>query len=176
MKSNTAERESRRLYTVVDTTWGAALLAWTPAGIAKVELPGGSFERVAAHGAAGTFARPTGFAADAARRMRAYFAGETVELDDLPLDLDGAPAFARKVYAAARAIPRGKTETYGDVATRVSSPGAARAVGGALGKNPIPLFVPCHRVVAANGRLGGFSASGGIALKRRMLSLESSSS
>lgn len=171
---NTAKRDSERLYTVVDTTWGAALLAWTPAGIARVELPGGSFEKVAAHGSTvGTFARPTGFAADAAKRIREYFAGEAIDLDDLPLDLDRVPPFAQKVYAAARAIPRGKTETYGDIAERVGSPRASRAVGGALGRNPVPLVVPCHRVVGAGGRVGGFSASGGIGLKRRMLALES---
>ena len=177
MKRSAAKRESERLYTVVDTTWGAGLIAWTPLGLAHVELPRGTFERVAARGSnIGTFARPTGFAADAARRMRDYFGGEAVDLDDLPLDLDAVPPFARKVYAIARSIARGKTETYGDVATRIGSPGASRAVGGALGRNPIPLFVPCHRVIAAGGRVGGFSATGGVALKRRMLALESGSS
>lgn len=176
MKRGAAKKESERLYTVVDTTWGAGLIAWTPSGIAHVELPRGTFERIAARGSsAGTFARPTGFAADAARRMRDYFGGEPVDFDDLPLDLDAVAPFARKVYAVARSIARGKTETYGDVAARIGSPGASRAVGGALGRNPVPLVVPCHRVVGAGGRLGGFSATGGIALKRRMLALESGS-
>lgn len=175
MKGSTAKRESERLYTVVDTTWGAALLAWTSAGLSRVELPGGTFEKVAARGSStGTFTRPTGFAADAAKRIRDYFGGEAVELDDLPLDLAAVPPFALRVYAATRAIPRGQTLTYGDIAARLGSPGASRAVGGALGRNPVPLVVPCHRVVAAGGRLGGFSANGGTSLKRRMLALESS--
>lgn len=176
MKRSAAKRVTDRLYTVVDTTWGAALIAWTPAGLSHLELPDGAFERVAARGSrAGTFARPTGFAADAAARMRDYFGGEAVDFDDLPLDLDAVAPFARKVYAVARSIARGKTETYGDIATRIGSPGASRAVGGALGRNPIPLLVPCHRVVAAGGRVGGFSASGGVSMKRRMLALETSS-
>ena len=171
---NVAKRESERLYTVIDTTWGATLLGWTPAGISHLVLPAGSFEKAAASAHdAGTFAaHPSGFAADAAKRIRAYFAGDAVELDDLPLDLAGVAPFAEKVYAAARAIPRGQTLTYGEVAARTGKPGASRAVGGALGKNPVPLIVPCHRVVAAGGRLGGFSATGGVATKRRMLALE----
>lgn len=173
---NVAKRESGRLYTVVDTTWGAALLGWTPSGISHFVLPAGTFEKVAASAHdAGTFAaHPSGFAADAAKRIRAYFAGEPVTLDDLPIDLGDTAPFAAKVYAAARAIPRGTTETYGEIAKRVGSPGASRAVGAALGRNPIPLLVPCHRVVAAGGRMGGFSASGGVAMKKRMLTLERS--
>ena len=178
MKGNTARRESERLYTIVDTTWGAALLAWTEAGVVKVGLPeGGRFEHAAARGSdIGTYARPTGFAADAAKRIRRYFAGDAVDLDDLPLDLGDVPPFARRVYAAARSVPRGETRTYGDVAIAIGSEGAARAVGGALGRNPIPLIVPCHRIVGSGGRIGGFSAPGGVSTKRRMLDLERRSS
>ena len=86
--------------------------------------------------------------------------------------MDGVPEFHRRVYEAARAIPPGNTLSYGDIAKRVGAPGAARAVGQALGRNPFPIVVPCHRVLAAGGKIGGFSAQGGVATKRRMLAIE----
>jgi methylated-DNA-[protein]-cysteine S-methyltransferase len=82
------------------------------------------------------------------------------------------PAFDRRVYEVARAIAPGETLSYGDVATRLGDPAAAREVGQALGRNPFPVIVPCHRVVAAGSRLGGFSAPGGAATKRRLLAIE----
>ena len=81
------------------------------------------------------------------------------------LDLDGVPAFDQAVYAVARTIPAGETLTYGEIATRIGEPGAAQAVGQALGRNPCPIVVPCHRVLAAGGKLGGFSARGGVTTK-----------
>jgi methylated-DNA-[protein]-cysteine S-methyltransferase len=84
-------------------------------------------------------------------------------LRDIELDFDGVPAFNRRVYELARTIPPGATMTYGDVARRLASPGTARAVGQALGHNPWPIVVPCHRVLAADGRMGGFSAPDGVA-------------
>ena len=90
----------------------------------------------------------------------------------MPLDLDGVPEFHRRVYDVARAIPPGETRSYGEVAAALGEPGAAQAVGRALGRNPVPIVVPCHRVLAADGRLHGFSAPGGIETKRRMLALE----
>ena len=86
--------------------------------------------------------------------------------------MDGVPEFHRRVYEAARAIPPGNTLSYGDIAKRVGAPGAARAVGQALGRNPFPIVVPCHRVLAAGGKIGGFSAQGGVETKRRMLEIE----
>jgi O-6-methylguanine DNA methyltransferase len=88
-----------------------------------------------------------------------------------PLDFSASPPFARRVYEVVRRIPPGRTMTYGEVARRAGSPGAARAVGNAMARNPIPLFVPCHRVVGSAG-LGGFSADGGVGLKRRLLARE----
>jgi methylated-DNA-[protein]-cysteine S-methyltransferase len=82
------------------------------------------------------------------------------------------PEFHRRVYDVARTIPPGATLTYGDIAARLGEPGSARAVGQALGRNPFPIIVPCHRVLAANGQLGGFSATGGSATKRRLLTIE----
>ena len=88
------------------------------------------------------------------------------------MDLDGVPEFDRRVYEIARAIPCGATLSYGEIARQLGVPGGARAVGQALGRNPIPVIVACHRVLAAGGKMGGFSAAGGIATKRRMLDIE----
>ena len=94
-------------------------------------------------------------------------------MDDLELDMAGVPPFHQRVYAVARAIPPGTTMTYGEVAQLLGEPGAARAVGQALGHNPFAPVVPCHRVLAAGNRSGGFSASGGVRAKLRMLQIES---
>ena len=90
----------------------------------------------------------------------------------IELDLRSVPAFNAEVYRVARTIPPGETLTYGEIAQRLSDPGAARAVGQALGANPIPIIVPCHRVLAAGGRAGGFSAPGGVMTKLRLLEIE----
>src|SRR6187399_225926 len=110
--------------------------------------------------------------ARAIRNVERLLRGENVSFDDLTLVMDGLPPFYRRVYDAARKIPPGKTLSYGEVAKLLGSPGSARAVGQALGKNPFPIVVPCHRVLAANGKLGGFSADGGVQTKTRMLALE----
>jgi methylated-DNA-[protein]-cysteine S-methyltransferase len=86
--------------------------------------------------------------------------------------MDGVPPFRRRVYQMARTIPPGETRSYGEIAARLGAPGSARAVGQALGRNPFPIIVPCHRVLAAGGKIGGFSANGGVGTKLRMLALE----
>jgi O-6-methylguanine DNA methyltransferase len=98
--------------------------------------------------------------------------GEPDELNAVQLDMQGIAPFQQRVYHAARDIPRGQTLSYGEIATRIGSPGAARAVGQALGQNPFALIIPCHRVLAANGKPGGFSAAGGIHTKFRILRME----
>lgn len=103
------------------------------------------------------------------RQLDAYFRGALTEFD-LPLRFNGGSAFERSVWEAMRAIPYGRTWTYGALADRVG--GVARAVGGACGRNPIPVVVPCHRVVGAAGRLVGFSGGDGVDSKRRLLALE----
>ena len=100
------------------------------------------------------------------------FDGEPDDLVGIALDTAGVPEFNRRVYAVTRTVPPGETTSYGAVAARIGEPGAAQAVGRALGQNPFPIVVPCHRVVAADGRLTGFSAPGGIDTKRRMLEIE----
>jgi methylated-DNA-[protein]-cysteine S-methyltransferase len=115
---------------------------------------------------------PPGFVAAAIARIQALLQGGADDLADLPLDLEGVPDFQRRVYAVTRAIPPGEVLTYGEVARRVGEPGAARAVGQALGHNPFAPVVPCHRVLAAGGKSGGFSAEGGALTKLRMLEIE----
>jgi len=108
-------------------------------------------------------------------RIIAYFEGEPVDFRaDPPVSLDRARSFGLRVLHACRAIPFGRTVTYSDLAQQVGCPGAARAVGGVMAANPIPLIVPCHRVLRTDGGLGGFSAPGGIATKQRMLRHEQS--
>lgn len=102
----------------------------------------------------------------------ALMRGECVDLAFIPLDMDGVPEFDRRVYDVARTIPAGATLTYGEVARRLGDPGAARAVGQALGRNPFAVIVPCHRVTAARGKTGGFSASGGAVTKLTLLAIE----
>ena len=103
-------------------------------------------------------------------RLRAYYRGESVSFDDQPLDVRGGTEFQRRVWEATRAIPRGETRTYGQLARDVGSPGAARAVGQAMARNPWPIIVPCHRVVGHDGRLTGFG--GGLKMKHRLLEME----
>lgn len=98
--------------------------------------------------------------------------GEKEDLSSIPVDLGGLAEFERKVLEATLAIPVGETRTYGEIAAGLGAPGAARAVGRALGRNPVPIIVPCHRVLASNGGSGGFSASGGASTKLRMLEIE----
>jgi O-6-methylguanine DNA methyltransferase len=108
-------------------------------------------------------------------RIQNHLDGNTQDFQDVPLDLDNTGYFARRVYEAARRIPAGQTKTYGELARAVNRPRAARAVGQALGHNPIAVLIPCHRILAAGGKPGGFSAHGGRLTKARMLAAEGTS-
>lgn len=117
-----------------------------------------------------TNARPTPATRDPiVRELRAFFRGERRDLRDIPVDLRDATDFERSVYTATRRIPFGKVATYGQVAKAIGKPNAQRAVGQALGRNPIGIVIPCHRVVASNG-LGGFT--GGLHWKKKLLRFE----
>lgn len=169
----------RRLF---DTAIGPVGVAWGHRGLVAVQLPEASGEATArrlGRRAGDLFEVPadSGTALPAAVRkaidaMTRLLAGEPVDLQDAPLDLERVPELDRRVYQIARTIPPGATLTYGAIAVRLGQPGAAREVGQALGRNPWPLVVPCHRVVAAGGKLGGFSAAQGTVTKRRLLEIE----
>ncbi|HEX4703071.1 MAG TPA: methylated-DNA--[protein]-cysteine S-methyltransferase, partial [Pseudonocardiaceae bacterium] len=118
---------------------------------------------------------PPGFVRTAIDRIIALIEGESVDLSAIRLDMTGVSPFHRKVYEAAREIPPGETQTYGGIATAIGAPRSARAVGQALGRNPFAIVVPCHRVIAAGGRTGGFSANGGVDTKVRLLAIEQAS-
>jgi methylated-DNA-[protein]-cysteine S-methyltransferase len=105
-------------------------------------------------------------------RLQGYASGQPDDFADLRVDTGATTPFQRRVYRACRAIPYGETLSYGRLASLAGSPGAARAVGNCMARNPVPLVVPCHRVIGGNGALGGFGAPGGTTLKRRLLNLE----
>ncbi|TIX30475.1 MAG: methylated-DNA--[protein]-cysteine S-methyltransferase, partial [Mesorhizobium sp.] len=104
--------------------------------------------------------------------IQAYAAGADVDFSDVPVDLDGVDDFRLAIYDAARKLGFGETTTYGELARRAGHAGLARETGAALGANPVPLVIPCHRILAAGGKIGGFSAPGGSATKERMLAME----
>jgi O-6-methylguanine DNA methyltransferase len=163
-------------FTLFDTAIGRCGVAWGEHGVAGVQLPEAGERETRARmlqrfPAAGE-APPPPVVQHAIDRIMALLRGEASDLSTIALDMDQVPAFHRRVYEVARAIPPGMTLSYGDIAARVGTSGAARAVGQALGRNPFPIVVPCHRVLAAGGKIGGFSAQGGIATKRRMLAIE----
>ena len=166
-------------FTVFDTAIGPCALAWNDTGITGVGLPEGTTVATRARMRRRLRAdvdavemEPTVDVRRAIDAIVALLAGDRVDLAFVELDLEGVPEFNRQVYAGTRAIPAGSTLSYGEVARRVGQPGAAQAVGRALGANPWPIVVPCHRVLAADGSMHGFSASGGVETKRRMLLIE----
>lgn len=163
-------------FALFDTPIGTCGVVWTDGGIARVRFPGASRAATAAalarrHPGAQESGPPLPVLA-ATDRMRRLLEGKPIDLSDITIDLGDAPAFSRRVYDVARTIAPGHTLTYGEVAARLGDKRQAQAVGKALGENPIPLIIPCHRVLAAGGRTGGFSAPGGIATKMRILSIE----
>lgn len=152
-----------------ETELGRCAVRWTDAGISNVLLPTAS-GRSGPRLEDGVSVPP--FVRQAIDGMVAVMAGIARDLRDVPIDDRAVDPFRRKVYAATREIGPGTTRSYGEVARTIGYPDGARDVGAALARNPFPIIVPCHRVVAANGALTGFSAPGGLATKRRMLQLE----
>jgi methylated-DNA-[protein]-cysteine S-methyltransferase len=163
-------------FCLFDTAIGPCGIAWTADALAAVQLPEttreGTRRRLLRATGEVEEAAPPEFVQAAVARIQGLLQGARDDLADLPLDMEAVPAFHQRVYAVARAIPPGEVLSYGEVARRVGEPGAARAVGQALGHNPFAPVVPCHRVLAAGGRSGGFSAEGGALTKLRMLEIE----
>jgi len=164
-------------YHVFETAMGFCAIAWSDAGVVRFQLPTKSAEaaeRMMKRRADGAEpgAPPDEIAAIVAAAKR-YFAGEEMDFSRVRLDLGGEDAFFARIYEALRRVGWGRTTTYGALAKEVGAPReAAREVGEAMARNPAPLIIPCHRVVAAGGKLGGFSAPGGATTKMRMLELE----
>lgn len=158
-----------------DTPIGRCALVWRGAAIIGVALPETSGDiarsRLERRFPGAVETGPPPFAALAISKIVGLLAGQRVDLGDIPLDLHGSD-FERSVWDAARRIPRGEVRSYGDIAREIGAPQAAQAVGVALGRNPVPIIVPCHRVLAADGKSGGFSAPGGVATKFRILEIE----
>jgi methylated-DNA-[protein]-cysteine S-methyltransferase len=155
---------------VFETAWGWMGLAWRGGRLCRVLLPRRR-RQLSEEARSLGFGMTTGAKSRLARQLVCYFAGERVEMS-APLQFPPASPFRRRVWEVTAAVPYGAVLTYGEVAARAGRPKAARAVGQALARNPLPLVVPCHRVVAADGGLGGFSGEGGVRVKRRLLELE----
>lgn len=164
-------------YLIFETVGGFCGIAWSDNGIARFQLPtkdAAATERILLRrlpdAEPGT---PTPDVLEAVAAAKRYFEGQETDFSGFRLDLAGQEAFFRQVYDAARRVRWGQTTTYGGLAKRLGAgPEAAREVGQAMAKNPIPLIIPCHRVLAAGGKIGGFSAPGGASAKTRMLELE----
>jgi methylated-DNA-[protein]-cysteine S-methyltransferase len=163
-------------FAIFDTAIGRCAIAWGTRGVVLVQLPeardADTRARVLRQHPGAREALPPPEIQRALDGIVALLRGEHVDLSGLPLNMAAVPDFHRRVYDVARTIPPGKTLSYGEIAERLGSRGLSRAVGQALGRNPFPIVVPCHRVLAAGGRVGGFSASGGITTKLRLLAIE----
>ena len=163
-------------FTLFDTALGPCGIVWTARGIAGVQLPEKNEDaaraRMAKRHPQAREAQPPDDVRRVIERIVALLRGEAIDFSDVVIDDAGVPDFERKVHAIARTIPAGKTMTYGAIAERLGDKLLARDVGQALGHNRTPLIVPCHRVLAADGKPGGFSATGGVATKMRLLSIE----
>ncbi len=159
-----------------DTIVGRCGIGWGARGLIGLQLPesspGAAWARLRRRFPDAVEAEPPPEVEAVIERIRDLLAGGRDDLADIPLDLEGQPAFNLRVYEIARAITPGEVSTYGEVARAMGEPGAARAVGKALGENPWPIVVPCHRVLAASGGMGGFSAPGGAETKAKLLTIE----
>jgi len=164
-----------KAYTLFDTAIGKCAIAWSDSGITQIQLPEKSaqatVDKLCVDTAGDTSKHPR-FVAEAIRLVKCHLDGQMQDFHSIPLDLEGLPPFHRKVYEALRQVPAGATVSYGQLARQAGSPNGSRAVGQAMAKNPIPIIVPCHRVLASAGKIGGFSAFGGLSLKEKLLTLE----
>jgi methylated-DNA-[protein]-cysteine S-methyltransferase len=165
-------------YFVFDTALGFAGIVWSETGITRFQLPAASAQstkrNLLRRAPDAQPMPPPPHIARTAEAVRRYFAGEKIDFADVPLDLTGQDDLFREIYAAARRLGYGETTTYGGLAKAIGRTDweAAQEVGQAMANNPVALIIPCHRVLAAGGKIGGFSAPGGAATKAKMLELE----
>jgi methylated-DNA-[protein]-cysteine S-methyltransferase len=173
MQDHPSQREA--FYTLFDTPIGFCGLAWNGRGVVGVQLPENDVSktrsRIEKRFPRISEASPPSRIQTILADVIALLKGEPRDLSAVPLDMEGVPELHRRVYEVALSIPPGRVLTYGEIASRIGIDNA-RLIGQALGKNPFPIIVPCHRVVAAGGKLGGFSANGGGQTKRRLLAIE----
>ncbi|UYN95801.1 MAG: methylated-DNA--[protein]-cysteine S-methyltransferase [Enhydrobacter sp.] len=163
-------------FALFDTPIGACAVRWTGQRIAGLQLPestpASTRRRALKRWPGARESMPAPDIQRAIDRVVALLRGERIDLGDIELDLSSVPDFHREVYDVARSVPAGQTITYGEIARRLGVPHEAREVGQALGRNPVAIIVPCHRVLGADGKMGGFSAAGGVVTKRRILEIE----
>lgn len=164
-------------FAVFETKSGTCAIAWSDKGICSFHLPGDETEQaeraICRRFAGAEHASPSAEIAAVIARVRAYFDGERSDFSDLPLDLSAQTDLYRQIYLATRRLGWGSTTTYGALAGELElGPAGAWTIGQAMAKNPIPLIIPCHRVLASGRKIGGFSAPGGSESKQRMLELE----
>ncbi|HZO48129.1 MAG TPA: methylated-DNA--[protein]-cysteine S-methyltransferase [Xanthobacteraceae bacterium] len=163
---------------VFDTAIGPCGVAWNDQGLTGVQLPekdrATTERRLAAKAASIGVAEPPPAIAAVVADIRRYLAGEAVDFAAVAVDLSSLDPFRQKLYGSMRSLAWGETTTYGDLAKNLGITGweGARDVGEAMGRNPVPVVIPCHRVLAAGGKLGGFSAHGGATTKAKLLALE----
>jgi methylated-DNA-[protein]-cysteine S-methyltransferase len=169
-------------YCLFETPLGTCGIAWrtsadsdSGAVVTAVQLPQATESRIGRKSGSNQPSIPPQRIAEVIEKICRHLAGDVQDFRDVAVDLEGATSFFRQVYEATREIPAGETRTYGEIAKAVGRPSAAQEVGQAMAKNPVPIIVPCHRVSAAGGKLGGFSAPGGPAAKARLLALEGAS-
>ena len=161
---------------IFETALGPCGIVWTDRGIAGVNLPEGTEDKTRARTKKrfpeAIEALPPAEIQKIIDDVVALIAGEKVEFSHVTLDHAPLPEFSRRVYEIVRTIPIGHTLTYGEIAKKLGDVSLSREVGQAMGKNPTPVIMPCHRVVAASGKTGGFSAPGGVDTKMKLLSIE----
>lgn len=167
---------SAQEFALFDTAVGLCGITWGARGIVGVQLPerhdNATRTRLQRRYPDAREMPPPSHIQQVIDDIVALLQGEPRDFSAVALDMEGVPQFHQNVYAVARAIPAGATLSYGDIATRLGDRSVARDVGEALGQNPFPIIVPCHRVLAAGGKVGGFSAAGGITTKLRLLNIE----
>lgn len=163
-------------FAIFDTALGYCGIVWTGRGIAGVNLPEGSEDktraRVKKRFPEAQEAAPSAEIQKIIDEVIALIDGEKIDFSRVTLDHAPLPEFSKRVYEIVRTIPIGHTLTYGDIAKQLGDVSLSREVGQAMGKNPTPIIMPCHRVVAASGKTGGFSAPGGVDTKMKLLSIE----
>jgi methylated-DNA-[protein]-cysteine S-methyltransferase len=163
-------------FALFDTAVGQCGVAWNARGIIGVQLPerrdSATRARLQRRYPDARESPPPSHILQVIADIAALLRGEARDLSSVALDMDGVPQFHQQVYQVARTISAGATLSYGDIATRLGDRGVAREVGEALGQNPFPIIVPCHRVLAAGGKVGGFSAAGGVTTKLHLLGIE----